>query len=346
VVERVTEVTEAVSVPSLFYPGAILINRFRVEQELGRGGSGVVIRAYDLAQSRQVAIKVLHVDVDASTELRFRTEAEATRQLRSEHAVRLLETGTLEDGSPFMAMELLEGVDLGTRLVREGRIPVQHAVGYILQACEALAEAHAVGIIHRDVKPSNLFVETSGRIKVLDFGIAKATHSQNLALTQTASVLGTPAYMSPEQMRSARTVDARTDIWSLGVVLYVLVEGRLPFEANGFADLVIAVSTTAPPPMQVAPWLEPVIARCLAKEQRDRFARVGELVAALTGQPPGVRPSGPQPTVAASGPRPVAPRRRTIALWIALGLAFAIGIGAAIALAPVDTPSAAVLDAR
>src|SRR5262249_46198504 len=136
VVERVTEVTEAVSVPTQFFPGAILINRFRVEQELGKGGSGVVIRAYDLAQSRQGAIKVLHVDVDQATEQRFRAEAEATRQLRSEHVIRVLETGTLEDGSPFMAMELLEGVDLGTRLVREGRIPVQQAIAYVLQACE------------------------------------------------------------------------------------------------------------------------------------------------------------------------------------------------------------------
>ena len=353
-VERVTEVTEAVSAPSQFFPGAVLISRYRVEQELGKGGAGVVIRAYDLDQSSTVALKILHGDFDRAAEQRFKAEAEAARQLRNDHVVRVLETGVLEDGSPFMAMELLDGEDLGTRLVRETRVPPQLAVGYILQACEGLGEAHAVGIVHRDIKPSNLFVETSGRLKVLDFGIAKALNSQNLALTQTASVLGTPAYMSPEQMRSARTVDSRTDIWSLGVVLYVLVEGRLPFEAPGFADLVIAVSSEAPRPMQTAPWLEPVIARCLAKEARERFVTVSELRAALTStrpaqlrpSAPSMMPTGPQlrpstPNMTPSGPQPqpTAPRRRNVALWLAVGLAFAIGIGAAIALAPVDAPA-------
>jgi len=343
VVERSTEVTEAVSVPTQFFPGAVLIGRYRVEQELGKGGAGVVIRAYDLAHSSTVALKILHGDVDHAAEQRFGAEADTARQLVSDHVVRVLETGVLEDGSPFMAMELLDGADLGTRLVREGRVPVQQAIGFILQACDGLAEAHAVGFVHRDIKPSNLFVERTGRLKVLDFGIAKALHTQSLALTQTSSVLGTPAYMSPEQMRSARDVDARTDIWSLGVVLYVLVEGRLPFEAPGFADLVIAVSTQQPPPMQVAPWLEPVIARCLAKEPRERFATVSELRAALTGNPP-ARASAPN--LMRSGPQPIVPPnvqtvsrpRRSLVLWLALGVAFAIGIAVAIALA--DAPAA------
>jgi serine/threonine-protein kinase len=248
---------------------------------------GVVIAARHLQLDERVAIKLLRDDANVDTEHieRFVREAQAAVRLKSEHVARISDVGTLADGKPFMVMELLEGLDLGRILQDHGQLPRPHAVDLALQVCDALAEAHSLGIVHRDIKPTNLFVTTrrdgSPLMKVLDFGISKAQSTTQLSLTQTSSMLGTPAYMSPEQMRSARNADARSDIWSLGTVLYELVEGNPPFHAANFAELCVAVATEDPRPMIHAPELEPLLASCLAKSPVDRFPSIAEMALAL-----------------------------------------------------------------
>ena len=268
------------------FPGAVLLGRYRLEETLGGGGFGVVMRAHDAVLDQAVAIKILRREGDGGADAeRFMREARLVASLRSEHVVKVYDLGVLPAGMPYMVMELLRGTDLGKLVKSSGKLAPQVAVDYVLQACDALAEAHALGIVHRDVKPSNLIVTTrpdrTELVKVLDFGIAKAPKMTDLALTQTSSLLGTPAFMSPEQIRSARTVDARTDIWSLGTVLYQLVEGRLPFQTETVAEQVAAVMTREHLPLVAAPELAQIVARCLAKDPAQRYADIAELAVAL-----------------------------------------------------------------
>jgi len=267
--------------------GTVLVGKYRVESVLGRGGMGMVYRARHLALGEDVAIKILRADVslDEETVMRFMREAQSAVKLKSEHVARIQDVGTGEDGLPFMVMEFLQGADLGQMVDAHGAMSVPVAVDLVLQACDAIVEAHSLGIVHRDVKPSNLFVsfrpDQSAIVKVLDFGISKSANGSDMSLTQTQSMLGTPAYMSPEQMRSARSVDARTDIWSLGTVLYELVEARRPFEAESFSEMCVMVAVDAPARMINAPAVEPIIARCLAKRPDDRFPHVADLMREL-----------------------------------------------------------------
>jgi serine/threonine-protein kinase len=288
VATRITEVTVVQAVPPMFAPGAVLLGRYHIEAEIGVGGCSLVLRARDHALDQPVAIKILRTDVGFARDMetRLMREARAIAQLTSEHVVRIFDVGTLESGAPFLVMELLHGADLGALLARQRPLAPAIAVDFILQACDALAEAHARGIVHRDIKPSNLFLvarpDGSEVVKILDFGISKSpVPDGDLSLTQTASLLGTPAYMAPEQMRSARSADARSDVWALGTVLYELVEGQLPITADSFAELVVAASILPHRPMTVAPQLSPVIARCLAKTPDERYANVAELTADL-----------------------------------------------------------------
>jgi len=285
--DRKTAVTTATDVVELSKGpprGSVIAGKYRVESTLGFGGMGIVLAAHHLQLDEPVAIKILRDDVRLEPEHveRFIREAQAAVRLKSENVARIDDVGMLPDGKPYMVMELLEGLDLGRLLQDAGHIAPQLAVDFVLQVCDALAEAHALGIVHRDIKPTNLFV-TSRRdgtplIKVLDFGISKAAASaSDLSLTQTSSMLGTPAYMSPEQMRNARTADARSDIWSLGTVLYELVEGTTPFIADSFAELCIAVATENPQDMKNAPELQPVLARSLTKTPDDRYPSIAEL---------------------------------------------------------------------
>jgi serine/threonine-protein kinase len=266
---------------------AIIADKYRVESTLGFGGMGVVIAARHLQLDERVAIKLLRDDVqlDADNVERFLREAQAAVRLKSEHVARIQDVGTLPDGKPFMVMELLEGLDLGRLLQDQGQLARPVAVDIVLQACDAIAEAHSIGIIHRDIKPTNLFItqrrDGSPLVKVLDFGISKAQTTAQLSLTQTSSMLGTPAYMSPEQMRSARNAEARSDLWSLGTVLYELVEGSAPFAAASFAELCIAVATDNPRSMTHAPELQPILEIALAKSPDDRFPSIAELALAL-----------------------------------------------------------------
>ena len=265
----------------------VLLGKYRVESTLGFGGMGLVIRAHNLALDEHVAIKILREDVELDDDnvARFVREAKNAVKLKSEHVARIRDVGTFEDGRPYMVMELLEGLDLGKILLDQGQLDRQRAVDLVLQACDAIAEAHSLGIVHRDIKPTNLFVtkrrDGTDLLKVLDFGISKAQVSSEMSLTQTQSMLGTPAYMSPEQMRSARTVDPRSDIWSLGCVLYELVEGKPPFDASNFAELCVMVSIEPYTPMTVAPELNHIIERALAKTVDARFQDVAELAHAL-----------------------------------------------------------------
>ena len=267
-------------------PGLMLLDKYRVESILGKGGMGIVVRAYHPGLDERVAIKILRDDVaDPEAARRFLREAQATVRLKSEHVARVSDVGTTDEGMSYMVMELLDGGDIGQMLEAQ-RFEAPDAVTLVLQACVALAEAHALGIVHRDIKPANLFVtmrDERPHVKVLDFGISKvAAGMDGTALTQTQSMLGTPAYMSPEQMRSARTVDLRSDVWSIGTVLYEMIEGELPFTAENFSEMVVKVSIDAPtPPVVMEPALAAIVLRCLEKSADARFASTLELAQAL-----------------------------------------------------------------
>jgi serine/threonine-protein kinase len=265
----------------------VILGKYRIENTLGFGGMGVVLRAHNIHLDEPVAIKILRDDIQLDDEHveRFLREAKAAVRLKSEHVAKIRDVGTLENGRPYMVLELLEGLDLGRLLVDVDQVDPTRAVELLLQTCDAMAEAHANGIVHRDIKPTNLFLakrrDGSDLLKVLDFGISKVQSGPEMSLTQTSSMLGTPAYMSPEQMRSARTVDPRSDIWALGTVLYELVEGHPPFEAQNFAELCVMVSTEPPTPMTVAPQLAAIVDRCLEKTVARRYQNVAELAADL-----------------------------------------------------------------
>jgi len=267
--------------------GTVIGGKYRVDGIVGRGGMGTVYRAQHLALNEPVAIKILRRDAAADEEMvtRFVREAKWVVKLRSEHVARIHDIGETDDGLPFMVMELLEGADLGQLVEQNGAMYAPIAVDLLMQGCDAIVEAHSLGIVHRDIKPTNLYVsfrpDQTAIVKVLDFGISKAASSTDMSLTQTQSMLGTPAYMSPEQMRSARDVDQRTDIWSLGTVLYELVEARRPFEAESFSEMCVMVAVDPPRPLTNAPELHDVIMRCLEKSPDQRYANVAELMVDL-----------------------------------------------------------------
>jgi eukaryotic-like serine/threonine-protein kinase len=263
--------------------GQVFEGKYRVESILGHGGMGVVAECVHLALNERVAIKMLRQDVlgDQDAVSRFLREAQAAVKLKSEYVARVSDVGTSVAGTPYMVMEYLEGHDLGELLKQRGVLPAQWAVELMLQTAEALCEAHSLGIVHRDIKPTNLFVtwrpDGTALIKVLDFGISKSSMGTDLHLTQTQSLLGTPAYMSPEQMRSARLVDHRTDIWSLGTVFYESLEGHRPFEADSFSEMCVKVAVDPPTQMQnTPPALQQIILRCLAKAHEQRYANMAE----------------------------------------------------------------------
>ena len=272
-------------------PGDILMEKYRIDRLLGMGGMGVVVAATHLGLQQRVAIKFMLASKVAAREQyeRFLREARAAVRLKSEHVARVSDVGTMESGAPYMVMEYLDGRDLSALLADRGPLPITEAIDHVLQACEAVGEAHAIGIVHRDLKPANLFLTTSAGgtdcIKVLDFGISKTSDSE-LALTHETAVLGSPLYMSPEQMKATKNTDARADIWALGVVLYELLTGTTPFHADQVQALCARVFFGEPTPIgtlrtDVPPGLEAVILQCLEKERTRRWSNVAELAAAL-----------------------------------------------------------------
>jgi serine/threonine-protein kinase len=255
---------------------------------------GVVVEAKDNELGERVAIKVLrqrHCDNEEAV-ARFQREARSATQIRGDHSVRIIEVGTTKAGTPFIVMELLEGSDLA-RILRTGSLPVTDAVLYILQACEGMAEVHAHGIIHRDLKPDNLFVtcrvDGTPLVKVLDYGIAKNVvpmDEDDAKITMTFVALGTPLYMSPEQIRCSKSVDVRTDVWSLGAILYQLIAGKPPFGGSSVTSIAAQVLESEPQPLptlrpEVPPELDQVIARALSKTSDQRYPDVAALAQAL-----------------------------------------------------------------
>jgi eukaryotic-like serine/threonine-protein kinase len=268
--------------------------KYRIEEVLGVGGVGAVLGATHLQLGQPVAIKLLLPEADRDPEAvpRFLSEARATARLDSEHVVRILDVDTLEGGVPYIVMERLQGLDLGEVAARGWPLPVPEALDYVLQACLGVAEAHARGIVHRDLKPHNLFVtcrrDGTPLVKVVDFGLVKAVGGERLAhvRTTTASIMGTPHYMSPEQIRSSRSVDRRSDIWSLGVVLYEILAGTRPFDGESASEICAQVAADPPIPLRasrpdIPGEVEAVVLRCLEKDVQRRFQTVAEFASAL-----------------------------------------------------------------
>jgi serine/threonine-protein kinase len=257
---------------------------------------GFVVEATHLQLEERVALKFLRRSAMSMPDVvsRFAQEARAAVRLKSEHVARIIDVGSREDGTPFMVMEYLDGADLGQVVARDGPLRVQDAVEYVIQACEGVGEAHARGIVHRDIKPENLFLVTRDDgwklVKVLDFGISKAAltgKSPELLGHETKSLMGSPFYMSPEQLRSTRSVDHRADIWSMGVVLFELLTGTVPFDTDRtFTELVADILETPHRRLRLfrrdaPPELEKIVDRCLEKDRTLRFQNCAELAIAL-----------------------------------------------------------------
>jgi len=265
---------------------AVIAGKYRVDGLLGQGSTSVVVRATHLQLDQPVAIKLLHSELRGHRPLaqRFLREAQAAVRLRSEHVARVLDVGATDDDTPYMVLEYLDGADLSS--FPRSQLTVGSIVDLILQACEALSEAHALGIVHRDIKPANFFITryTDGALllKLLDFGISK-TRTGGERLTAPQTTMGTPAYMSPEQMRSPHDVDHRSDIWSLGAVLYELLQGAPPFWSDTLSSLVLKVVNEPLPKLTVRlPGdLDAIVYRCLEKDPARRFQNAAELAFAL-----------------------------------------------------------------
>jgi serine/threonine-protein kinase len=289
--------------------GEVLDGKYRVERVLGAGGMGVVVAATHVRLAQRVAIKFLlpHAAEDEHTVARFAREARALARLDSEHIARVIDVGELATGVPYMVLEHLVGNTLADLVSTRGALPIDEAVSYVLEACEAMAEAHAAGIVHRDLKPENLFLASrpdgTQVIKVIDFGISKMTDPLDLGprtstLTGAASIVGSPLYMSPEQLCAARDADPRSDIWSLGVTLYELLTGQGPFVWRSVPELCAAVLKEPARPLrdlvpEAPEALEAVLLRCLEKEPAKRPGDMTELAAELAsfGLPEGSRTS-------------------------------------------------------
>jgi serine/threonine-protein kinase len=284
------------STSPLAFPGAILVGRYRLEEVVGYGGMGSVWRAVHMGLGENVAVKLVSANFVRSQEAlrRFDTEAKAAARIRSRHVPQVFDNGVLEDGTPFLVMELLQGESLAARIHRLGPIPIIEAATILDQCCRALARAHSLGIVHRDIKPENIFlahsVDDDGYVvKVLDFGIAKVTTAltdDGRSSTRTGTLLGTPLYMSPEQARGLRGIDARTDIYSLGLVTYTMLTGRLPFSGVTLGDLLLQICAEPLPALRaLAPNLPPPVEdwfqKACARLPEERFPTAQTLAEGL-----------------------------------------------------------------
>jgi len=286
---------ELAEVRSPVRPGQVVDRKYRIEGVLGAGGMGIVVSAMHLALDERVALKFMTLaegQGDATSRTRFLREAKAARKLTSAHVARVFDVGQLPSGEPYIVMELLKGDDLARHLRAHGRLSAADTVRYVLQVCDAIREAHALGIIHRDLKPQNLFLAErpggSSIIKVLDFGIAKSleTTLEDGSLTASQGVVGSPVYMSPEQLRASKHVDERTDIWSLGVIMFELLSGKVPFVGDSVVELGMRIMTVPAPSLaelraELPSGLADVVQRCLEKEPEKRFPNIDALARAL-----------------------------------------------------------------
>lgn len=271
--------------------GDLIDGKYRVERQIGEGGMGIVLAARHEALGERFALKILGEGSDETLRRRFLREAQAAARITSVHIARVFDVGMLADGAPYMVMELLEGEDLDARLARAGPLRLADAVDYLLQACEALAEAHGLGIVHRDIKPGNLFLSCADDgqplVKLLDFGISKdavKTGDDRITrLTRTGSVLGSPQFMAPEQLVSSRDVDPRADVWSLGATFFELLTAEAAFDGHSMADLYTAILRDPPRSIfalrpDLPQEIERIIGRCLEKDVLDRYDTVADLV--------------------------------------------------------------------
>ncbi len=275
--------------------GLTIAGKYLLLRRLGEGGMCTVYEAEHVGLRQGLALKVLKPELadDAGCVARFESEARAAAQLRSPNVARVFDVDWLPTGQPYITMELLVGNDLGNELARTGRLPIDLAVDYVRQACAGIAEAHALGIVHRDLKPENLFLTDLGELtdrkllKILDFGIAKDISDSARRLTAPDAVFGTVDYMSPEQIRSASKVDHRSDLWSLGVILYELLTGRTPFHGDARSVIAQIVSDPVRPPTALVPDLPPslvaTVMKALHKDPALRFQSADELRAELAG---------------------------------------------------------------
>ncbi len=347
-----TSVPPSGSTSPLAFPGALVAGKYRLESVVGVGGMGSVWSAVHLGLAQQVAIKLVSSNFVRSTDAlrRFDCEAKAAAKIRSRHVPQVFDNGVMEDGTPYLAMELLHGESLFRRIHRQGPVPLPEAVSILDQCCKALSRAHALGIVHRDIKPDNIYlaqsVDDEGYVvKVLDFGVAKFTvlgeaeHSS----TRTGSLVGTPQYMSPEQARGLRTIDFRSDLYSLGLVAYTMLTGNLAFSGESLGDLLLQICTQPLPSLRAAaPWLPPAMEewfqRVCAREPDGRCpsaqAFVDTLRAAAGGTSPGQFPGAPttaaplSTTGEASSITAAGVGARTP--WLAVGLAAAVGLAIAV----------------
>jgi serine/threonine protein kinase len=328
-----------------FSAGEVLGGMYRIERRIGEGGMSVVLAATHLPTGQLMAVKLLHQET-ASSEgavARFWREVRAVSRLQNPHVVRIFDVGMLADDTPYMAMELLVGETLAERMQRIGQLPLDLALGYMRQACDAVEAAHAIGVVHRDIKPENMFltrasapsgaapgpgVQEGEVLKVLDFGISKAMGStvsdDQQRLTKTTDVFGSPAYMSPEQLKASRDVDARADVWSLGVLMHEMLAGVAPFDGRSVAEIFGAILYIAPKPLgtirgDVPKTIEAAVLRALEKDRDKRFPDVASLRAALEGSK--VAP-------AAGAAQAITPSPRRSRVWM---IAVALSVLAAVA---------------
>lgn len=276
-------------------PGQVLLGKYRIVRKLGAGGMAEVYEATHLQLGSRLALKLpLGRHATPKGGARLLREAQVAASLDPDRVVRVFDVGTLEGGTPFMVLEYLEGQTLAALVAERERLPLDIAIAFTVEACLGLVEAHRRGIVHRDIKPSNLFIEQrrdgSQRLKILDFGIASiraaaVAHEEPCTLTDSSAAIGSPPYMAPEQVRGADDVDARCDVWALGVTLYQLLSGALPFHGTGPA-LIASIVTDLPPPLgkvgvDVPPELEALIQRCLSKDPSQRPATAADLAQEL-----------------------------------------------------------------
>jgi serine/threonine-protein kinase len=339
--------------------GEVIAERYRIDGIVGEGGMGIVVVATHLVLQQKVAIKFLKKESmkDADAVRRFVREARAAAKVKSEFVVNVHDVASLEDGTPYIVMEFVDGRSLRAMLDMRGALPVNEAVRYMVQVCEALAETHAAGIVHGDLKPDNIYIagsiEGSGRVKLLDFGISKFAENES----GRTLLLGTPAYMAPEQIEH-KTVDPRTDLWSLGVVLYEMLAGDQPFKAPKPDKVCDAVLKEQPAPLtrsRVPDKLKFVVSKCLEKDPAMRYRSSVELAMALADYAPlessiervvnASKRRGTEPSVQRFVPTVVVPRRGRTRSWaiVALGVlgVLAVAMILVLALSAQKTPKVA-----
>ncbi len=282
-------------------PGEVFLGKYRILRVVGEGGMGLVYAAHHLLLDTPVALKILSTEVaqDAEHVSRFLNEARLAARIKSANVCSVMDVGQVADGRPYLVMELLQGTDLASALSARGPLPMAEILDFALQALEGIAHAHSRGIVHRDLKPSNLFVAHEPGVppvvKVLDFGISKfeTFNRSHGAITSTSAILGSPAYMSPEQIKDARSVDERADLWSMGVILYELATGECPFDApTPGAIFARILGDSVPTPLcQLRPdapaALEAIVLRCIRRNPDERFPNVLELARAIAPLAPG-----------------------------------------------------------